>query len=155
MRLTRKQLKRLIEQMLHEDQGTHKAAIRMAKMLHDAIDGMGTNEDDIGEVFTEIGTTDDPPSTLKKVAGLYKKMYKAPLSTDLIDDLSQEELFTVIDANFKGGLDILLDMELENAMKKQDSVTDVVLSKITKYAQQAGKKSANWAKAAAQSATDG
>ncbi len=153
MKITRKQLKRLIEQVLHENQVTHKAAINMAKKLHDAVDGMGTAEDAIGEVFAELGGSSAPNQALTKVAGLYKKMYKAHLSTDLIDDLSQEELFTVIDANFEGGLDILLDMELEAAMKKPDSITDVVLSKIAGYAKQGGKTSASWAQSAAQSLT--
>ena len=64
----------------------------LAEGLHDALSGWGTNETEIFAIFRNLTTG----AQISQVAFGYKALYNADLLTDLIDDLNEDELFSLL-----------------------------------------------------------
>ena len=107
MRLSRKKLRKLIESALNEkNESTGLDKFQdMAIKLYDAMDGMGTNEEEIGEIFRHMNKEVE---ALDKVAYLYGAISRGvSLHDDLSDEMSEGDIEEYIDREFPGAMEIL------------------------------------------------
>jgi hypothetical protein len=67
---------------------------KLAKQIHDAVDGLGTDEE---AVYTALSSLEHDPAKIAKLEEAYKTAYSATLREDLLDDFSGSELKHVLE----------------------------------------------------------
>ena len=75
----------------------------VARVLHDTIAGIGTDEQTIDNVFSFISDQENPEKYLRNVADAYMKEYRSDLGKDLRNDLSDTELRNSVYIPMLGG----------------------------------------------------
>lgn len=113
MRLNRRQLRRLIESAIYEQQQgaanidfkDKKEIVAAAAALHSAmfggIIGLGTDEEAIREIFASLEGNEE---RLDAIKDNYSRIFQRDLIDDLRSEMSNQELIKFVESEFPGVL---------------------------------------------------
>ena len=117
MKITRRQLRKMIMTEIknisegnigNENKFPKKEAIAHAKTIRSALRGLGTDEDAIADVFSSM---ENSVIRLTQVASYYRSMFGRTMASDILDEMSNDELYEYIEANFEDGVQHLRDLD--------------------------------------------
>ena len=104
MKITKIELRKLVEAKLNESVTLDKFQ-DMAIRLYDAMDGMGTDEDEVSEIFKYMNRE---VNTLMKVSYLYGVISRGgSLYEDLLSDMSKGAIQQNIERVFPNAIEFL------------------------------------------------